>query len=75
MKDATPMKPHERRYSSVIKCKQHTIHYPRGPQIVSTQCCSTMGTVKASQVVVEKSCKQHAPHPQIEFDFVEKHIH
>ena len=23
----------------------------------------------------ENSCKQHDPHSQIEFDFVEKHIH
>jgi len=45
----------------------------------------TLGTIKASQVVVlnenmlllrnENLCKQHDPHLQNEFDFVEKHIH
>ena len=45
----------------------------------------TLGTIKASQVVVlnedmklllnENLWKQRDPHPQIEFDFVEKHIH
>jgi len=37
----------------------------------------SLGTIKASQVVVlnENSCKQHDPHLQIEFDFVEKHVH
>ena len=44
-----------------------------------------LGTIKTSQAVVlnedmylllnENSCKQHNPNPQIEFDFVEKHIH
>ena len=45
-----------------------------------------MGTIKASQVVVlnedmyivvtqRKLYKQRDPYPQIEFDFVEKHIH
>ena len=45
----------------------------------------SLGTIKASQVVVlnedlqslpnENSYKQRDPHPQIEFDLVEKHIH
>ena len=42
-----------------------------------------LGTINASQVVVlnedicysTKTCKQRDPHPQIEFDLVEKHIH
>ena len=37
----------------------------------------TLGTNKVSQVVVlnEHLCRQRDPHLQIEFDFVEKHIH
>jgi len=46
---------------------------------------SSLGTIKASQVVVlnedsvvvtqQNSCKQHDSHLQNEFDFVEKQIH
>jgi len=53
--------------------------------ITVVYCTTSLSTIKASHVVVlnedsvdvinENSCKQHDPHPQIEFDFVEKQIH
>jgi len=56
--------------TQIVKISQYYIHWEQ-----SKRHRLWFSTKTVQLLINENSCKQHDPHPQIEFDFVEKNIY